>query len=241
MVGKHVIILPELDSTSNYVAKLNSEGKVASGTVILAEIQTSGRGQRGKTWDTSHKKQFTASYFEKTDFLSGEHLTFFNMAIALAVRETISNLSSKKTEIKWPNDILIEDKKNAGLLIEILWENAQPKHAIIGIGINIHPVELETATSLIEHNRDINSIYQVLDELSKNLTSIFYLLKQSRFNEINELYHSYLWRKGVEQEVELKGEKLKIVIDSVNESGQLNVLKNNQLEAVNLQEIVFFY
>lgn len=241
MVGKHVIILPELDSTSNYVAKLNSEGKVASGTVILAEIQTSGRGQRGKTWDTSHKKQFTASYFEKTDFLSGEHLTFFNMAIALAVRETISNLSSKKTEIKWPNDILIEDKKNAGLLIEILWENSQPKNAIIGIGINIHPVQLETATSLNEHNPEINSIFQVLDELSKNLTACFYLLRQGRFDEINTHYHSFLWRKGVEQEVELKGEKTKIVIDSVNDSGQLNVLKNNQLEVVNLQEIVFFY
>ena len=71
--------------------------------------------------------------------------------------------------------------------------------------------------------------------------SIFYLLKQGRFNEINDLYHSHLWRKGVEQEVELNGEKLKVVIDSVNESGQLNILKNNQLEAVNLQEIVFFY
>lgn len=241
MVGKHVIILPELDSTSNYVAKLNSEGKVAPGTVILAEIQTSGRGQRGKTWDTSHKKQFTASYFEKTDFLSGEHLAFFNMAIALAVRETISVLSTKKVDIKWPNDILIEDKKIAGLLIELLWENGRPKYAILGIGINIHPVELETAISLNEYNPEINSIYQVLDELSKNLTSIFYLLKQSRFSEINELYHLHLWRKGVEQEVELKGERLKIVIDSVNESGQLNVLKNNQLELINLQEIVFFY
>lgn len=241
MVGKHVIILPELDSTSNYVAKLNSEGKVASGTVILAEIQTSGRGQRGKTWDTSHKKQFTASYFEKTDFLSGEHLTFFNMAIALAVRETISNLSSKKTEIKWPNDILIEDKKNAGLLIEILWENANPKHAIIGIGINIHPVELETATSLNEHNPEINSIYQVLDELSKNLTACFYLLRQGRFDELKSRYHSFLWRKGILQQAKVKGELQEVTIESVNNSGQLILQINNGLEVVNLQEVEFFY
>ena len=241
MVGKHVIIVPELDSTSNYVAKLNSEGKVASGTVILAEIQTSGRGQRGKTWDTSHKKQFTASYFEQTDFLSGEQLAFFNMAIALAVRETISVLSTKEVAIKWPNDILINDKKISCLLIDILWENGRPKHAILGIGINIHPVELKTATSLNEHNPEINSIFQVLDELSRNLTTVFFLLKNGRFEEIKQQYHDHLWRKGIKQQAKVKDEILEVKIESVNDSGQLILEIKNGLEVVNLQEIEFFY
>ncbi len=241
MVGKHVIILPEVDSTNNYIAKLHSERKVKSGTVILAEKQTAGRGQRGNSWDTSHINQFTASYFEQTDFLSGEQLVYLNMAVALAVREALFNLAEAETAIKWPNDMLINDKKIAGLLIEMLWESGKPKFAIIGIGINIYSPKVEKATSIEDEIQKETTVFTVLEEVSKQLTSAFLLLRNGNFEEINKNYHAYLWRNGIQQEVFINEKKVKCSIEKVDVNGELILKIENDLKAFKLQEVTFNY
>lgn len=197
MIGNRIIQLHEVDSTNNYAAKLLSEGKLTHGTVILAEYQTAGKGQRGNSWLTTGVKQFTGTYYVKTEFLSVEHLCFLNMSIALAVRETLNQLIEPTCLIKWPNDLFVNDQKMAGILIESNWKNGKVEGALVGIGININPVfHVKHAISLKDLlGKEVNT-FVILELLSVALQNYFMLLRAGDFEQIKLNFESHLWKKN---------------------------------------------
>lgn len=196
MIGHRVIQIHEVDSTNNYAAKLLSEGKLTHGTVILAEYQTAGKGQRGNSWLTTGVKQFTGSYFLKTDFLSVEHLCYLNMCVALSVREVLAQLVAATCEIKWPNDIFLNNQKVAGILVESNWKNGRVEGVIVGIGININPVfHVKHAISLKEIiGKELDPLL-VHELLSTSLQGYFDILRAVDYQRIQEDFESHLWKK----------------------------------------------
>lgn len=197
MIGQHLIQLAEVDSTNNYAAKLLSEGNLKHGTVILAERQSAGKGQRGKVWSGSSGNQFTGSYFIETVFLSVEHLSIFNMAVALAVSEAVQVFTNSEVLIKWPNDVFVKDKKIAGILIETNWRMNRIASAIVGIGVNLEPIEsVSHAISLSEIAIKAPTRYDVLIELSSKLNQFIDLLRAGEIERIKSMYSDRLWKKG---------------------------------------------
>lgn len=241
--AQQLILLNETDSTNNYAAKLLVEGKLAHGTVILAEKQTAGRGQRGNSWSAAAKNQFTASFYLETAFLSVEHYLNLNFGVALAVRKTIARYMQAVPLIKWPNDILVNDKKIAGILIEAQWQNGRMTGAIVGVGINLFPEEnLPSGCSLSDFTSDVPEIVELAHALAAELQVIHQLLQQESWTEIHATYHEQLWKKGelitadTPDGVELTG-----MIREVDENGNLCFEMNGTIRKFGVQEIKFRY
>lgn len=243
MIGKRIVLLHEVDSTNNYAAKLLSEQKIAHGTVILAEKQTSGRGQRGNSWISHAGSQFTASFYISTAFLSVNELVSFNMSIALAVQKALNSVLNEAVAIKWPNDLMVRNKKIGGILIETQFKSGRIEGAIVGIGINIHPEsDLPSAISITECLGEKMEPMTILETLIPELNRYYSILKNGEFTAIKQEYLSSLWNFGVELTAQLSDDSLihgKII--DVDSEGNLVFQTATQVHAFGIKEIKFTY
>jgi BirA family biotin operon repressor/biotin-[acetyl-CoA-carboxylase] ligase len=120
IVGSRVIVYETITSTNDRALRLGGDG-----TVIVAEMQTAGRGRHGRAW---HSRPGKGLYFSVAFDRPTEGLAF---AAPLAVRDALASVV--ETAIKWPNDVLIDGKKVCGVLVE-----ARQGRIVVGIGINVH-------------------------------------------------------------------------------------------------------
>ena len=149
MIGKSITELDSVDSTNNYIAKALDSGEYRWGTAILAHFQTNGRGQRAATWQSDNRQNLTFSFALPLKGFDSRAYFSISRAISLAILHTIRPYFNHEALIKWPNDILVDQKKIAGILIE----NKLTKNpaAICGIGLNINQTvfaDLAQVTSL---------------------------------------------------------------------------------------------
>lgn len=149
--GTPLLEFPELPSTNKTAAELVSAGIVGHGAVILAHSQTAGRGQQGREWRSVAGTDITLSIVTQPVGLRADAQFGLAKAAALAVHDTVRELTGAEPRIKWPNDVLVERRKAAGILIENELAGDQVSVSIIGIGLNVNstsfPEEL-MATSL---------------------------------------------------------------------------------------------
>jgi len=243
VIGQKYILLDEVDSTNNYAAKLLAEGKLTHGTVILAEKQTAGRGQRGNSWSAGAGKQFTASIYVETAFLSAETYLYLNLAVALAVRKTISSFITAETKIKWPNDVLVANKKLSGILIEAQWKGSQISGAVIGVGINLVPEsDLPSSCSLSDFCEQCPSTLEIAQQFALNLETYFVDLQQGNWSKVKSEYLGHLWKiNEVIQAETASGESITGEITGIDESGNLLFKVESELRSFGLQEIRFTY
>lgn len=124
-------LLAEIDSTNSYIAALGDQGH---GVVCLAERQTGGRGRRGKTWVSPYGKNIYMSL--GWSFEGGAAaLEGLSLAVGIAVRRAFDGNDDLK--LKWPNDILFDNRKLAGILLEMTGDPSGLCHLVIGIGVNV--------------------------------------------------------------------------------------------------------
>jgi BirA family biotin operon repressor/biotin-[acetyl-CoA-carboxylase] ligase len=242
MIGQKFILLDEVDSTNNYTAKLLSEGKLAHGTVILADKQTAGRGQRGNSWHSASGKQFTGSIYAATAFLSVERYWYLNLAVALAVQETIQRFISPDVKIKWPNDVLVNDKKIAGILIETQWNSGSIVGAIIGVGINLQQEsELPSSCSISEFTDQEMETLEIARQLAVLLELQFERLRQGNWTAILNDYHALLWKKDVLIDARIENDWQQGYIRGIDGIGNLLFEINGEEQSFGLKEIAFSY
>lgn len=153
VIGRDIRVFESTTSTNDIVEKLARDG-VKEGVVVFAELQTRGRGRLGRKWLSPARKGLWFSVLLRPR-LSPQASTQLTVASATALRRAIASQTGLKSEIKWPNDILVRGRKVAGILTELSAELDQVKYVIVGIGIdvNLAPSELppelrKTATSL---------------------------------------------------------------------------------------------
>lgn len=166
-------VLPRCDST-NAVLLSRAEQGAASGSVVIADEQTAGRGRRGRTWFASPGDSLTFSLLWR--FVPGTAPAGLSLAIGVAVARALDQSARQfggaAVALKWPNDILVGGRKLGGILVELL--PGTPHAAVIGIGLNLHlpngmPDELrQTSAALCPPGAtaDANDLYaMVLKEL----------------------------------------------------------------------------
>jgi len=132
-IGDRLVFVPVVDSTNTLGMRLAREGS-EEGTVILADSQTAGRGRLGRTWSDVPGNHILSSIILRPLF----PLYLLVMFASLAVVDAIADICKVATSIKWPNDILIGNRKVAGILIETSSGQAGRTIAIVGIGINVN-------------------------------------------------------------------------------------------------------
>ncbi len=138
--------VPILDSTNTMAMKLAQEGNAGEGFVVLTDSQTAGRGRLGRQW----LDLFGYNILSSTVLMPRFPLSLLVMLASLAVVDTIDAVCEVTATIKWPNDVLIEERKVAGILIETTHNRMGQMVAIMGIGINAHsyPVQNEVEQNL---------------------------------------------------------------------------------------------
>jgi BirA family biotin operon repressor/biotin-[acetyl-CoA-carboxylase] ligase len=244
MIGQKLIFLDEVDSTNNYAAKLLNEGKLAHGTVILAGNQTAGRGQRGNSWSSTAGNQLACSVYAETAFLSADRFWFLNLAVALAVHATIQRaVPAEEVRIKWPNDVLVNNKKLSGILIETQWRSGVVTGAIIGVGINVNgEPDLPSSGALNDFGGGASTRLELAHRLTENLEVRFQQLRQGHWNDLLEEYHRVLWRKDVFQFAETESaEMIEGYIRGIDGAGNLLFETEEETRTFAMKEIAFRY
>lgn len=165
-----VIYYEQIDSTNRVAKELVKEGKIP-GTVVRAGMQTAGKGQNGRTFNSPAGGLYFSLLLQPDLHL--EQLPLLTLATGVACREVIYSICKLETRIKWPNDIYLNDKKVAGILCEnVILNSAETPTVVIGVGLNVNsaiidfPKEIQPiVTTLFEHLRidfDLNALLSSL-------------------------------------------------------------------------------
>jgi len=217
-LGNQIIKLSVVDSTNNYTAKLVKETKISFGTVIMADFQTRGKGQRSSIWKSQKGLNLLISIYFDSSFLNSENIFFLSKAIALAIRECVEKIIGIKVSIKWPNDILINGSKIACVLIENQWKNEKLSSSIIGIGLNVNQVDFSAQENVISLKILTSKVYNlnsILKSLCSSLDTQLTRLVNFDFFEIDHHYHSFLsnhnqWCNYEKDKINFKGKLVKV-------------------------------
>jgi len=238
--------LPSVDSTNNYAKELLAKSSPIDGTVILADEQYAGRGQASNVWQSDANKNLTFSIIYRTDFLLATEQFYLSMAVSLGIKYAVNSMLSiqngdnrilhtKKlhTSIKWPNDIYVDSKKIAGILIENTISGIHLKYSVIGIGLNVNQSLFEnninaTGLSLVLE-KEMNKI-DVLNQLLVSIEKYFFLLKERKFVQLKSDYVENLFRYNISTSFKKKDVEFEGKIIDVDEYGNLVIETQNGSE-----------
>ncbi|MFC2175999.1 biotin--[acetyl-CoA-carboxylase] ligase, partial [Bacteroidota bacterium] len=210
-IGLNTIHLPCVDSTNNYARELVHDKMPIEGTLIIADEQTIGKGQRENSWVSEAKMNLTGSYILNPVFLAAQNQFFLSVVVALAVSDLVSLFlaNEESVKIKWPNDILVNNQKIAGILIENTLQGAHIEASIVGIGLNVNQIEFQNelnATSLKLISAKSFELKTVIQQLNKTLEQYYLRLKAGRKTELLALMNQRLWQGGNWIQLKLNGE-----------------------------------
>ena len=183
-IGSEIVFFPLTASTNTEAAELAAKGQ-REGTVIIADSQTEGRGRRGRTWSSPAGRNLYLSIIVRPD-LPPRDAAILTFMSAVACASVIRKLSSVQVSIKWPNDLMVADKKTGGILTEMKADADRIDYAVIGVGINLNldssdmPDSIrETATSVMLQTGHPQSRTLYALEIIKSLDSWYTILLQS--------------------------------------------------------------
>lgn len=187
---EHYFYFREIDSTNNYAKQLAAEG-YAEGTLVVAEQQSAGRGRRGRQWHSEPGQGIFMSLILRPK-LPVKELSRITMFIAVAIVETLNGVDIK-SGIKWPNDVLVNGRKIAGILTEAVTDMDGIEYIVTGIGLNVNtliedfPEEFRSiATSVREEAGCVFPRVELLQALLLHLEKHYQKLIAGGFNEILE-------------------------------------------------------
>jgi BirA family biotin operon repressor/biotin-[acetyl-CoA-carboxylase] ligase len=174
-------------------------GSAEPGDVILAIEQTAGKGQRGKSWYNTVGESICMSLIVAPEVGLDAQPSFLAVTTVAIAGVLEHYLPSVKTAIKWPNDILIGDKKAVGILIENVVRGSSWQWAVIGIGINVgqeaFPENLPHATSLRMEGGEVSSIDELAANIAEAVQQACTSLPEQTGPEVFEAYNDRLYKK----------------------------------------------
>ena len=242
----HIIKLNAIDSTNTYLKKISSKDVIKDYTVVTTNYQTDGRGQMGTIWDSEKAKNLMCSVFKDCFNVLIKNQFYISMITSLAIIKTLQSFSVQKLRIKWPNDILSENKKICGILIENVIKNKKLEASIIGIGLNVNQTEfknLPNASSLKIITGTFFNTDELLQLIIKNLKYYFSILEKGNLKFLKNDYENLLFRKNKPSTFkDQQGVVFTGFIKGINEIGQLQIiLEDDILKEFDLKEVQLLY
>lgn len=197
----NILHFNSLPSTYTYVCE--NASTMASDTVILADFQTSGRGQRGNTWESEAGSNLLMSMLVRMNRWAARRQFYISEVVSLAVVEALHRTAGVEARVKWPNDIYVGDRKITGILISHSLHtgeegDARIAHTVIGVGVNVNQREFHSDApnpvslfQLTGKNYDVEALAAMLAALVKaGLTR----LEQGEAEAVHTEYMASLWR-----------------------------------------------
>lgn len=224
----HPVIYYDTVSSTNLQAKLSAENGAEEGTLIVADMQTAGRGRKGREWSSPPGTNLYFTLILKPDY-EAELASVVTLVMGIAVAEGIRETCGVEAGIKWPNDIVVNGKKVCGILAEMSVEREYVHYVVIGVGINVgeqeFPPEIApTADSLYQECGRRVSRGELIVNVMKAFESNYRVLRNSRsFEGLTGKYNQLLVNRGRQVRVlDPKGE-FQGLARGVNDNGELLV------------------
>ncbi len=215
-----------VDSTNNYAANLLKESDVAEGTVVMAQFQTEGRGQRGSKWQSARGENLLMSVVLKPKRMEASGQFAISQMICLSIVSCLQQTWNLPAAIKWPNDILVGGQKIAGVLIENAVRGNTIESSIAGIGMNVNQVSFSDdvqATSLHKLTGNKSEPETILRELLPFIGQFYGLILNSR--ELEKRYLENLYGFNENLWYKMNGDEFPAHITGLGPHGELQLQK----------------
>jgi BirA family biotin operon repressor/biotin-[acetyl-CoA-carboxylase] ligase len=237
-LGKTLLFFDILESTNDTADQLARDGE-PEGTLVIAEEQSRGRGRAGRTWFSERGAGLYFSLILRPQ-IQPQYAPVLSLAAAVAVHQALQEVCGVTAEIKWPNDLLIRNRKCCGILLEQRSDTETVKYLVLGIGVNLHnrsfPPDLAgRATSLfLETGLDYSKV-EILRVILKHFEPTYVRFSASGSGEIIE---SWMERSAFANEkrvvVEVGSRRIQGTTAGISTRGGLQIL----LEDGRIEEIV---
>lgn len=231
IIGQKEIFITETGSTNQYAKELLSNFKPFEGTAIFADNQTHGKGQNGNVWQGKPGQNLYLSVILFPHFLLIKDHYLLNKAVCLSVWESVSEFC-EDVKIKWPNDIYVNGRKLAGILIENSLQGDKWQNAIVGIGVNLNQIDFPpdinacSIRSIIDKEIDGDAFRKLLySKLNKNYLAI----RASQTGLINSQYTKNLLGYHEKSNFTIDGKTIEAVILGVQNTGELCLEMDSKL------------
>ncbi len=238
-LGKNLIFVPECYSTNDLALQLLQTPNWIDGTVIITHNQTAGRGQRGNSWFTEPGKNLTFSMLLKPALPVRDQflLTLF---VSLGIRDYLTARTQEKVQIKWPNDIVSNDKKLGGILIENQLSGMSVSSSVVGIGLNINQSRfpVQTASSLAIVAGKTFDLGEELELLLQHLEKRYLQMRDNKHQLMKSDYLTSLYRINERHQYLSPDDQLfEGIIVGVDDFGKLRVDLGNEVRIFDNKEI----
>ena len=226
MFVKNHIQLDDVSSTNLYLRKLIKDKSINENILVSTNYQEKGRGQRSNIWESEKNMNILISFLY-VHTTNNYDLFKFNMLISLAIYDFLSKYFKTGLKIKWPNDLMINNKKIAGVLVQNIESNFK---SIIGVGININQKEFKNfspqATSFSnELNKEFNRNALIL-EFMNNFEN--YLINYFQFNDLKNSYMLKIYKFKQQTNFLNNLKQFKGEIMNFNSSGEIIIKRGDE-------------
>ncbi len=227
-LGREFHYFNQLDSTNAYARRLAEQGD-PEGAVVIAEQQTQGRGRLGRSWVSPPHLNLYLSILLRPK-LAPVHAPQITLTAAVALADTVASFVPKPPAIKWPNDVLLDGKKLAGILTESSCAAERIEFVILGIGVNLNfPQELmppgirERATSVMAVTGHKVSREAFARRLIQDLDRCYGILEESGFDAVAPRWKARFELRGKRVRVEMADEVISGKAVEIDRDGALIV------------------
>lgn len=225
--GNKILYYSETDST-NSRAKEAGERNGVHGTLFVADMQSAGKGRRGRSWVSPHGTSIYMTILLRPE-VSPNQAPMLTLVMGLSVAEGIRKVCGVDAAIKWPNDIVVNKKKVCGILTEMATEMEYINYAVIGVGINVNQQEFpeeihNVATSLriaTESSYKRSEIIAAVLEMFEENYETF--IKTGDLSGLRKAYNDILINQGQDVKVLEPGNEYEARAEGINETGELIV------------------
>lgn len=227
MIGNKIIRLESVESTNNYIKKNSSS--LEEGTIVISRTQTSGRGRSNHTW-MSEKGNLYFSFL-LNGYISRSKVFELLIKVSNAVVELLNDYRIE-SEIKYPNDILVGDKKISGILIES-YGSKEIDYVVVGVGINVNQLNFKEINDVAISMKSIIGIKFDIEDILSSFIKHYNKLESIPFNKLFDTYLKYSLIIGKRTKLNNKI----YLIKGISDNGKLMIENNNIIEYINLNEI----
>jgi BirA family transcriptional regulator, biotin operon repressor / biotin---[acetyl-CoA-carboxylase] ligase len=241
IIGSQIFRFDELTSTNDKMRELLEENIPKHGAIVITGFQTNGRGQFENTWESEDCKNLLLSFFIEPNNISATEQVYINLFVSLSVFDFVNTYFPGRTKIKWPNDIYVDGKKIAGLLIENSIQGNIIKNSIIGVGLNINQEYFiaKNATSFYALSANELSLELMFNELINCFNFRFEELSLPIKSKLLDDYLNVMFRKNILAKYNINGHIIDGEIIGIDHVGRLKLVVEGELKTVTFKEISY--
>lgn len=232
--------MPSCHSTNDVASQLVEKENIVEGTIIITDYQTRGRGQMDNRWDSEREMNLTFSIVLKPHFIIAADQFLLSIVPSLAVFEYLDKRFPNKVKIKWPNDILCEEKKICGILVKNYLRNKHISQSIIGIGLNINQIMFENpmAISMYQIDKESRKLNAEFETLCHIFEKYYLMLKSGKENFLRNNYLKSLY--GLYQRIPFKAQdSFEGKIVGIDEHGKLGIESKGTIKYYGSKEVAY--